>query len=162
MLAGITADELTVKRKYKAPTNSMQRERSTSDGTRRANKWWFVVRAEESILKRLEESWDTLALPRRWRLEPLLRFADDDSSQESHGQSHSSQGSRLGAGACENGANGATTVTTVQRTPSESLNSPESPIPNPAPSIGANSEVTANPSVNSPIDSHSQPFLEID
>ena len=45
----------------------------------RANKW-FVLRTEEGTLKKLEETWDTLSLPRRWKLEPLLRYADSHDS----------------------------------------------------------------------------------
>ena len=64
MLAGIPTDDLVVKRKFKvAPGNS---------------RWWFVLRAEESVLKGLEETWSTIALPRRWKLEPLLCYAEAD------------------------------------------------------------------------------------
>ena len=157
MLANIAAEELTVKRKFKAPVNY---DRSTSVRTRGANKWWFVLRAEESILKRLEELWDTLALPRRWRLEPLLRFTENDSSLESHGLSPSqslSQESSPGSG-----GNGAAT-TTAQQTHSESLNpgATQSPTPNSKSTTSANSEVSANPN-GSGVVARSQTFLETD
>ena len=51
MLASIPTDELIVKRKFKV-----------ASGHRRAARWWFVLRAEERILKKLEETWSSIAL----------------------------------------------------------------------------------------------------
>ena len=70
MIANLSANDLTVKRKLKV----MQ-------GNRRPAKWWFVLRAEENILKGLEKTWNTMALPRRWKIEPLLRYNDNVTPQ---------------------------------------------------------------------------------
>ena len=42
------------------------------------------------MLKRLEESWDSLAFPRRWNLKPLLCFADSP-SQPSQSSANTSE-----------------------------------------------------------------------
>ena len=68
ILANIPANDLTVKRKFKVVS-----------GNRRAAKWWFVLRSDENVLKKLEETWSTIALPWRWKLEPLFCYAEADS-----------------------------------------------------------------------------------
>lgn len=56
---------LLVKRKYKS-----------SNSARRTNKWWFVVRAEESQLKVLEDNWDRVKQETGWQLEHVYCFKD--------------------------------------------------------------------------------------
>lgn len=70
ILANIPANDLTVKRKFKVVSGNRPR---------RAAKWWFVLRSDENVLKKLEETWSTIALPRRWKLEPLFCYAEADS-----------------------------------------------------------------------------------
>ena len=79
MLANLSANDLTVKRKFKV----------VQPGNGRPAKWWFVLRAEENILKGLEETWNIMALPRRWKIEPLLRYSDnnDNVTPQPHTQS---------------------------------------------------------------------------
>ena len=57
ILASIPADDLVVKRKFKV-----------ASGNKRAARWWFVLRAEET--------WSTIALPWRWKLEPLFCYTE--------------------------------------------------------------------------------------
>ena len=82
VLANIAPADLAVKRKFRVQESNVQR-----------STWWFVLRADENTLRRLEDSWNTLALPRRWRLKPLFTFMDDgtetSTSQETHPPSHS-------------------------------------------------------------------------
>ena len=68
MLASIATEDLTVKRIFIASNNG-----------RRVNRWWFVLRAEENALKKLEESWDSLTFSLTWNLKPLPCFADSPS-----------------------------------------------------------------------------------
>ena len=58
MLANIAPECLTVERKFKT---------AAGDG-KQVLRWWFVLRAEESVLRELEESWSVIAFPRRWKL----------------------------------------------------------------------------------------------
>lgn len=69
MLGNIPTSDLAVKRKFKTVQAS----------NRATERWWFVLRAEEAILKGLEEKWNSMALPHRWKLEPLLCYAESDS-----------------------------------------------------------------------------------
>ena len=70
ILANIPANDLTVKRKFKVVSGNRPR---------RAAKWWFVLRSDENVLKKCEETWSTIALPRGWKLEPLFCYAEADS-----------------------------------------------------------------------------------
>ena len=82
VLANIAPAVLAVKRKFRVQESNVQR-----------STWWFVLRADENTLRRLEDSWNTLALPRRWRLKPLFTFMDDgtemSTSQATYPPSHS-------------------------------------------------------------------------
>ena len=82
VLANIDPEDLNVKRKFKMQDSRSNVQRFS---------WWFVLRADESILRGLEESWNTLALPRRWKLKPLLSFMDNvetSITQETHPINH--------------------------------------------------------------------------
>ena len=59
---GLLAENLTVKRKYKA----------TQDGT--VKKWWFVVRGDKANLELLEKEWSKVAIQTGWKLEQAFRY----------------------------------------------------------------------------------------
>ena len=41
-------------------------------------RWWFVLRGDEDILSTLESEWEQVQLQTNWKLEPLLKFSDND------------------------------------------------------------------------------------
>ena len=73
-IAKIPFKDFSVKRKFKNIQGDHNR--------RRIARWWFVVRAEESILQELTESWNAIAIQTNWKLEPLLVFADEIQPQQ--------------------------------------------------------------------------------
>lgn len=67
--------EVDVKRKYK----------TTAPGrgdSMRVSRWWFVVSANEELLKQLEGKWSSVKLQTNWGLEPVLCFNDVDESAQ--------------------------------------------------------------------------------
>ena len=56
--------EMQVKRKYK-----------TSD-TGKLSKWWYIVRAEESLLKQLDGKWEKVKLQTLWKIEPCYKQSE--------------------------------------------------------------------------------------
>ena len=62
MLAGIPATDLVVKRKFKV-----------ASGNRRTARWWFVLRADEKVLKKLEETWSTIGYSSPSKVETRAR-----------------------------------------------------------------------------------------
>ena len=64
-IAKLPSSDFSVKRKFK-----------NVQGNRRIIRWWFVVRADESVLQKLTESWNAVAIQTNWKLEPLLVYAD--------------------------------------------------------------------------------------
>ena len=61
-LSSISSDNLFIKRKYKNVNSSS------------AQIWWFVVRADESLLQELDRQWDTITLQTSWQLTLLLQY----------------------------------------------------------------------------------------
>ena len=61
-LSSLSSDNLLIKIKYKNVNSSS------------AQKWWFVVRADEPLLQELDSQWDTIALQTSWQLTPLLQY----------------------------------------------------------------------------------------
>ena len=61
-LSSLSSDNLLIKRKYKNVNSSS------------AQRWWFVVRADEPLLQELDSQWDTIALQTSWQLTPLLQY----------------------------------------------------------------------------------------
>ena len=61
-LSSLSSDNLSIKRKYKNINSSS------------AQRWWFVVRADEPLLQKLDSQWDTIALQTSWQLTPLLQY----------------------------------------------------------------------------------------
>ena len=63
---------LTVKRKYK----------SRPGHPHTTSKWWFVISGEENILQQLQGEWSTVnnQTEGKWSLEPLLCYADPEST----------------------------------------------------------------------------------
>lgn len=60
--------DLTVKRKFKSATTNNSK-----------NKWWYIVRGEEQLMKDLDENWKPVYNETGWLLEPVLRY--DESSE---------------------------------------------------------------------------------
>lgn len=72
-IKSMTDLEVDVKRKYK----------TTAPGrgdSMRISRWWFVVSANEELLKQLEGKWSSVKLQTNWSLEPVLCFNDVDES----------------------------------------------------------------------------------
>ena len=61
LVAEIPANEIIVKRKYKVA------ERNGN----RVMRWWFILRASESILQILEKHWQQIQIQTAWKLEPV-------------------------------------------------------------------------------------------
>ncbi len=55
--------EVRVKRKYK----------TTDEG--KITRWWYIVRAEEELLKQLEGTWEKVQLQTSWKLEPCYKHS---------------------------------------------------------------------------------------
>ena len=59
-LTKVSGSELKIKRKYKTATGS----------SARVVRWWFVVRAEESVLEQVQKEWNQVAMQTDWKLTP--------------------------------------------------------------------------------------------
>ena len=58
---------IEVRRKYKTLKNAKQR-------------WWYVLKAEEELLQRLDGEWEGVKLQTGWKLEPCLAYKDSPQS----------------------------------------------------------------------------------
>ena len=58
----IPTEEFVVKRKYKSSPYT--------------TKWWFVIRGEESMLKKLEAVWPSMFLQTTWKLEDVFIYSE--------------------------------------------------------------------------------------
>ena len=67
-IAKIPTEEFVVKRKYKSNPNT--------------SKWWFVIRGEESMLKKLEDEWPSVFLQTAWKLMDLFTYSEFSSQPE--------------------------------------------------------------------------------
>ena len=94
-IAHIPAHQVVIKRKYKS--------QNVSGKVRR---WWFIIRADESVLQRLDSQWAHVSLQTAWRLEEVYSYADADpsacsvsslASQSSNTMEQSSSNSQLGS-----------------------------------------------------------------
>ena len=65
-IAKIPSEQLAIKRKYKE-----------SPSSRKASKWWFVIRGDEKLLQQLESKWQSISLLTAWKLQDVLEYADD-------------------------------------------------------------------------------------
>ena len=81
-IKSMTDLEVAVKRKYKTTAPG-------SGDSMRVSRWWFVVSANEELLKQLEGKWPTVKLQTNWGLEPVLCFNDVDESAPSTSSSQS-------------------------------------------------------------------------
>lgn len=59
--------KLTVRRKFKESTSSRDR-------------WWFLIKGEETVLEELEDMWSTVSLQTRWKLETCNKPRDDNAT----------------------------------------------------------------------------------
>lgn len=59
--------KLTVRRKFKESTSGRDR-------------WWFLLKGEERVLKELEDMWNTVSLQTRWKLETCTKPRDDNAT----------------------------------------------------------------------------------
>jgi len=68
-LTSIPYKRLVIKRKYKYIHSS-----PSSPRTQRTQRWWFVVRGDESLLQELDGCWNSVALQTSWQLSPLVQY----------------------------------------------------------------------------------------
>ena len=73
-LTKVSGSELKIKRKYKTATGS----------SARVVRWWFVVRAEESVLEQVQKEWNQVAMQTDWKLTPLLQHAKPITEAQLH------------------------------------------------------------------------------
>ena len=58
----LPTEKFVVKRKYKSTPNT--------------TKWWFVIRVEENMLKKLEAEWSFMILQTTWKLEDVFTYSE--------------------------------------------------------------------------------------
>ena len=68
-LTKVPTGELKIKRKYKIATDD------SNSAAQRVVRWWFVIRAKESVLERLQKDWHQVALLTDSKLTPLIQYA---------------------------------------------------------------------------------------
>ena len=68
-IARIQAAKFVIKRKYKS-----------SNDTGKVHRWWFVIKADETVLKELDAKWSLVSLQTAWRLENVYSHAPADSN----------------------------------------------------------------------------------
>ena len=44
--------------------------------TGKLSKWWYIIRAEEGLLKELDGKWEIVKLQTPWKLEPCYKQSD--------------------------------------------------------------------------------------
>ena len=44
--------------------------------TGKLSKWWYIIRAEEGLLKELDGKWEKVKLQTSWKLEPCYKQSD--------------------------------------------------------------------------------------
>ena len=75
----VTAVSATLKRLTSTDTTKLKIKRkfktATSDPSR-VQKWWFMVRGDEELIKQLEEKWDIVAMQTAWKLEPAFMYVE--------------------------------------------------------------------------------------
>ena len=86
----ISMDQLKIKRKYKTAEGNLS---SAAPTTTRVIRWWFVVRADESILQKLDNEWHKVALQTGWELAPLLQYVPSQGQSNPTPQQEGSPGS---------------------------------------------------------------------
>jgi hypothetical protein len=67
VISTFSTTPVTVKRKYKSFN-------TPGSITKKSQQWWFVVRAEESVLVQLERDWESIEVQTGWQLTPLLHY----------------------------------------------------------------------------------------
>ena len=72
-LTKVSSSELRIRRKYKTAT----------DNAARVVRWWFVIRADNSVLEQLEKEWNPVAIQTDWKLTPLLQHATPNPGETS-------------------------------------------------------------------------------
>ena len=119
-IANIPTGEFNVKRKFKTSQSQQSRNHVV--------RWWFVLRADENVLKRLEESWGAIAIQTNWKLEPLLSFAEEQPnpprSQAQDESGEAGQSSQSPRQPMQGTNNDEETTTTQSSTPSNANSSP--------------------------------------
>ena len=144
----IPINNLIVKRKYKSLSvpGSM---------TKKSQRWWFVVRAEESELVQLEKDWVSIEVQTGWQLTPLLHYvavANDVSAVDDH-QSASHNDKQLSTAEQPNNEDNSLTLQDQQ--PSSFLltsTTTDSTSPHTSTSMSASDDL--NPSSTPFLDSH--------
>ena len=66
-LTSVTSDQVKARRKFKS-----------LNGNGNHIRWWFVVRGSEDVLSKLESDWEQVQLQTKWKIEPLLKFAEEN------------------------------------------------------------------------------------
>ena len=67
VISTFSTTPVIVKRKYKSFN-------TPGSITKKSQRWWFVVRAEESVLVQLERDWESIEVQTGWQLTPLLHY----------------------------------------------------------------------------------------
>ena len=85
-----------IKRKYKIATDD------SNSAAQRVVRWWFVIRAKESVLEQLQKDWHQMALLTDWKLTPLIQYAKPNLSNNAlHQQPNHSQESGTAENVCD-------------------------------------------------------------
>ena len=66
-LTSVTSDQVKARRKFKSGMVIIN-----------CIRWWFVVRGSEDVLSKLESDWEQVQLQTKWKIEPLLKFAEEN------------------------------------------------------------------------------------
>lgn len=48
------------------------------------DKWWFLLKGQESVLKELETGWENVSLQTRWKLEACTKPTDGNATTQSN------------------------------------------------------------------------------
>jgi hypothetical protein len=120
-LAKVPTTEFKVKRKYKISNDS-------SDATtkKRVTRWWFVIRAEESVLDQLHKDWHLVSVQTDWKLTPLLQYVNPNQLQNPAAES------------------------SKRNTPSPTINEAADPVEQAAPGVQQSTHVINDKSTRTP------------
>ena len=65
-----TVTNLQIRRKYKTDRHGKE------------IRWWFLIKGDESTLKKLEDEWEAVELQTPWKLEMCTKFVDPAIEEE--------------------------------------------------------------------------------
>ena len=56
--------------------------RKFRNGIAGRDKWWFLLKGQETVLKELEAVWESVSLQTKWKLEPCTKPTDGNSATQ--------------------------------------------------------------------------------